>query len=480
MTYVVNKLGGEIAGSAVYSAKAIEVLKAQLKGGYKPLVVVSAARVPNGIEVTDTLRNAFGYLSATNKGAAQKRGVAEYLEKSVMTPLRSLHNGIITRHISDAERRARAASEVGRLLAELESDFWSVYEHGPAAENFDSLVYHGEALRAAILLEELQEAGMRAVLIEPRQTSVITDSNFGNASVQLDATGESVGKGILPALDDGYVVIEPGFFGRTPDGRIATLGSGGSDSKAVALAMATGGEAYLWKTTPVRSGDPKIIGGNTRVVRNLKYQEAVEAGRIVQPAAIILAHAGGKELYVPDITEPETRTLIDGKGDPEREVKIVSLANETFFAISSPMLDSVSGYPHGIFGNHGINITTMHSAERGSVIVTGVANGVNSSFQDAVEEFRKMGYDAAAQPARVVRIIGDDIRPRTAEKINAIARPYGPLVGATPTLGPSYAKTVVLPEVPDAFFVAHGEEVKHIRHGERLTRELHRKLVMSR
>ncbi len=477
MDYVVNKLGGEIAGSAEYSARAIDILRGQLKDGYKPLVVVSAGKV-DGIGVTETLKNAFAYLSI---GRQQREVAAEYLVKSVMAPLRRVHKTIIESNIRDLVYRQQAASAVSKLMAEMESGFWAAHEN-PTPENYDRLVYLGEALRASILLEELEEAGMRAVLIEPHDTSVITNNAFGNASVQAQATRDAVDRGIKPLLDDGYVVVEPGFFGRTEDSKIATLGNGGSDSKAVALSIALGGNVYLWKTTPVRSGDPNIVGDTTRIVRRLKYAEAVEAGKIVQPDAILLALRSGKEIEVPDISNPSLCTRIDREGDPEREVKIVSLsAGAKAIGISSPALESIGSYPHHVFAKHGLNVDIMHSDERGRVTVTVAANGVGADFQGAVQELRYMGYDAQIIGINAVRAVGDNIQPRTAAKINDILETggYDYLIGATPTghsgLWPCYAKAVVLPEGR-----ARTLRGRKITQGEMLTRELHRKLVMSK
>jgi aspartate kinase len=102
----------------------------------------------------------------------------------------------------------------------------------PPADALDALKTVGELQSAALLAAAVTAAGCRAEVVPPWLV-IRTDTVFGDAAIQSISTPL-----LLDRLNRGIVPIVPGFIGATADGRLTTLGRGGSDYTAVALAVA--------------------------------------------------------------------------------------------------------------------------------------------------------------------------------------------------------------------------------------------------
>ena len=103
----------------------------------------------------------------------------------------------------------------------------------PDEREMDMLLATGEQQTIALVAIALQAQGQKAVSFTGAQAGIVTDGTHTKARIQ-NITPDEVHK----ALDEGNVVIVAGFQGRTRDGDITTLGRGGSDLSAIALAAA--------------------------------------------------------------------------------------------------------------------------------------------------------------------------------------------------------------------------------------------------
>jgi aspartate kinase len=122
----------------------------------------------------------------------------------------------------------------------------------PPVHAMDALMCTGEQQSAAIMAAALTAAGRRAEVVPP-WLLFETDGDFGDAEIDgLDMTP------IRERLQNKIVPVVAGFTGRAPDGRLCTLGRGGSDYTAVALGAALGAEVELHKagTDGVYNRDP--------------------------------------------------------------------------------------------------------------------------------------------------------------------------------------------------------------------------------
>ncbi|HEX7056134.1 MAG TPA: aspartate kinase [Bacilli bacterium] len=152
----------------------------------------------------------------------------------------------------------------------------------PSAREMDMLLATGEQVSVSLVAMAIQELGQEAISFTGWQAGMETEAVHGKARISAIRPDR-----VLAAIDSGKVAIVAGFQGITPDGEITTLGRGGSDTTAVALAAAIHAdfcEIYT-DVDGVYSTDPRIV----RVARKLteiSYDEMLE-----------LAHLGAAVLH---------------------------------------------------------------------------------------------------------------------------------------------------------------------------------------
>jgi aspartate kinase len=143
----------------------------------------------------------------------------------------------------------------------------------PPGRELDMLLTSGERIAMALLAMAIANLGLRARSFTGSQAGVITDSAHGRARI-IDVTPGR----IAGALDDGAIPIVAGFQGVSQDSKdITTLGRGGSDTTAVALAAALAADVCEIYTDVdgVFTADPRIVRGARRIPR-ISYEEMLE------------------------------------------------------------------------------------------------------------------------------------------------------------------------------------------------------------
>lgn len=176
-------------------------------------------------------------------------------------------------------------SAMGKTTDDLVALAKEVSESPPPRE-MDMLLTAGERVSMALLAMALDVRGVPAVSFTGSQAGILTDSSHGEARI-LRITGERV----KDSLDSGKVVIVAGFQGVDPQSKeITTLGRGGSDTTAVALAATLGSEACEINTdvAGVFTADPRIVP-NARKIDRIGYGEMYEMA--VTGAGVLMAHS---------------------------------------------------------------------------------------------------------------------------------------------------------------------------------------------
>lgn len=140
-------------------------------------------------------------------------------------------------------------------------------------KDLDFLLSTGEMQTAALLSLMLNSKGYNSVCLTGSQAGIITDSNFGSAKI-IDIVTEN----ILSHLNENKIVIITGFQGIDKLGNITTLGRGGSDLSAVAVACALNSQKcdIFSDIDGIYSADPKIIS-NSKLLDEISYDEMLEA-----------------------------------------------------------------------------------------------------------------------------------------------------------------------------------------------------------
>jgi aspartate kinase len=143
----------------------------------------------------------------------------------------------------------------------------------PPPREMDMLLSAGERISMALLAMALDVRGIPAVSYTGSQAGILTDSSHGEARIK-----EITGQRVKQSLADGKVVIVAGFQGVDPDSKeVTTLGRGGSDATAVALAAALGAVACEIYTDVdgVFTADPRIVS-NARKLNEVSFDEMLE------------------------------------------------------------------------------------------------------------------------------------------------------------------------------------------------------------
>jgi len=191
----------------------------------------------------------------------------------------------------------------------------------PNLREYDSLISTGEQTTITLLAIMLNGMGHKAKSLLGFQVPVITDQAFSKArilSVQKDA--------MLKELAEGTIVVVAGFQGRDCDNNITTLGRGGSDTSAVALAAALNADVcdIYTDVDGVYTTDPNICSKARRLSR-ITYDEMLEMARagakVLQPRSVELAKKYNVPVYVKSSFSDEGGTLVTKEVDNmEKEI----------------------------------------------------------------------------------------------------------------------------------------------------------------
>ena len=157
-------------------------------------------------------------------------------------------------------------------------------------DEYDVVVASGEQVTAGLLALTLRHMGLNARTWMGWQIPILTDDAHGRARIE-DVPGEVIGA----AVDAGEVAVVPGFQGVTRAGRITTLGRGGSDTSAVAVAAAMGCRCDIYTDVDgVYTTDPRIESRARRLAR-VSYEEMLEmaslGAKVLQTRSVELAMA---------------------------------------------------------------------------------------------------------------------------------------------------------------------------------------------
>ena len=178
------------------------------------------------------------------------------------------------------------------------------------AREYDTVVAIGEQAAAGLLAMALQEGGIRARSWQGWQIPIRTDGSHGKARIETIETDA-----LKRRLADNEVAVVTGFQGLGPDNRITTLGRGGSDTTAVALAAALDAERcdIFTDVDGVYTSDPRIVA-KARKLDKITYEEMLEmaslGAKVLQTRCVELAMTHGVRLRVLSSFADQPGTLV--------------------------------------------------------------------------------------------------------------------------------------------------------------------------
>lgn len=213
------------------------------------------------------------------------------------------------------------------------------------AREMDMLLTAGERIASALLTMAIRQEGLEARSFTGSQAAIITDTRHTAARIR-----EIRGDRVRQALAEGCVAIVAGFQGVSTEREITTLGRGGSDTSAVALAAALGADRceIFTDVDGVFTADPRRVPG-ARVIRRISHKEMLEmaasGAQVMHPRAVDIGERFRVDIRVLssfiDNDDPERGTLITSSRPPMEDVVITGLASKS--GQSKLVLRGISG-----------------------------------------------------------------------------------------------------------------------------------------
>ena len=197
------------------------------------------------------------------------------------------------------------------------------FDKDPDKREFDALVSTGETVSSALLAMALQSKGIKARSYSASQISMRTTDSYSKAKI-LDVNADK----ILSTIKDNTIPIITGFQGVTAGGDVTTLGRGGSDTTAVAIAAQVGAERcdIYTDVDGIFTTDPKVVP-NAKKLDSITMEEMLElasqGAKVMQTRAVEFANKYNVPVRVLSSFNDGSGTLISQK-DESMENSVVS------------------------------------------------------------------------------------------------------------------------------------------------------------
>ena len=303
--------------------------------GHIPLVVAALDPIPDptlreGIELPGYARvlpapgshppAADGPMGGTSKHPDFDTVVMKFGGSSVADPEKIR---LVARRFVDARRDGLrvvgTVSAMGKTTDTLISLAEEVSDQ-PHPRELDMLLSTGERIACALVAMAINDLGEEAVSLTGSQAGILTDNAHNKAKIR-----EIRADRVRAALDDGKIVLVAGFQGFSRDTMdVTTLGRGGTDATAVALAAALGAACEIYSDVPgVFTADPRIVP-DARKLPVISYEEMLEmsasGAQVLMLRAVELARNHGVRIHARSTFSDEEGTWVQEGGTMEQPI----------------------------------------------------------------------------------------------------------------------------------------------------------------
>ena len=402
------KFGGTSVGNAVNMRLVGQIIASQKK---QQIVVCSAMT-----KVTDLLLKA-AFL-------AEKKN-PEYV--GVVNDIKNKHIETCQELLS-ASQQSRALSFVLKTINEIETLLEAVFALSELTpQSKDSIAAFGEILSTHIMAAQLAQLHIPHLLVDAR-TIIQSDGQYGQAKADLIATQINYNE----TIDwNGYnTVIMPGFIA-SHQGKVTTLGRGGSDYSAAIMAyVSQSEELQIWTdVNGMLTADPRTCLA-AKSIPNLSYDEAMElshfGAKVIYPPTLVPVMQAHIPVHIKNTFEPEhPGTAITYHGAPDNALArgISSLSEVAMIQLEGSGMVGIPGFSARLFdtlARHHINVIliTQGSSEHSICIavhekdVDLACTEINRQFQLEIQQ----GEVESALPQKqlaIVAIVGDQMKNHT-------------------------------------------------------------------
>jgi aspartate kinase len=331
-----------------------------------------------------------------------------------------------SRVVAVLSARGKTTDDLDRMAHEVSAT--------PAPREMDMLLSVGERISCALCAMAINDLGHHAVSLTGSQAGIVTDSSHTKARI-LDVRADR----IREALTDDRIVLVAGFQGVSTERDVTTLGRGGSDTTAVALAAELDGDVCEIYTdvAGVFSADPRIVP-EARKLQMVSFEEMLEmaasGARVLQLRSVEYARNHGVRIHCRSSFEDAPGTLVVGEDETmerplvtavthtedEARVTLTGVRDEPGIAgrIFSALADAnvnvdmiIQNEPVGADDKADLSFTVPRSelgTARGAIEELGVGDGVQAD--ERIGKVSIVGAGMRSHPgvaAKVFRTLGD-------------------------------------------------------------------------
>lgn len=382
----VLKFGGTSVGVALNAEQALALVRS--RAASEDLIVVVSA-----------LSGVTNLLVDASRPAAPRRALAKQLRE---------------RHESHAAALGVVSARMLALLDALERELLEPASEPALSKSArDSVLSYGERLSAELFAAALTARGTRAQAVVAGEAGLVTDDRFGQAA-PLPEAATRLAHGPLATRDALPVVT--GFLGATIDGRITTLGRGGSDySAAIIGAALEADEIEIWTdTNGMLSADPRVVP-EARPVPRLSFAEACElayfGAKVLHPKTLLPAMERGIPVRICNTARPDdpgSRITADAEPEPQgwRVKSIASKQGVTAITIVSTRMLLAHGFlarVFEVFGRHHVVVDLVTTSE----VSISVTVDDTSRLAAALTELEGIGRVEVREGLAVIAVVGE-------------------------------------------------------------------------
>ncbi|NLJ71906.1 MAG: aspartate kinase [Syntrophomonadaceae bacterium] len=276
----------------------------------------------------------------------------------------------------------------------------------------DMLLATGEQQSAALLALTLQGLGAKAISLTGWQAGISSDANYSKARIY-----EIKAKRIKTELAAGNIVVVAGFQGLSPDGDITTLGRGGSDTSAVAIAASLAADKCLIFTDVdgVYTADPRMVE-KAKKLSYIGYEEMLELASlgagILQPRAVEFAMLYRVDVEVLCSFNNNSGTLVTEVNSVEKQRVVSGIADDRNCAkialFDVPDKPGVAMILFKTLAKHAINVDmVIQSAmrnERNDIAFTIENNDLEKALPVVEKLVKEIGASGMAYGENVAKV----------------------------------------------------------------------------
>lgn len=411
-TLQVMKFGGTSVGDAACIARTAQIIATAAKKNQCVVVVSAMSGVTN--RLIDAAKKAA--TGDSNEGA------------NLVKVLRGQHAAALEILLKDAADRDRVMHKLDTVLSEARRlcDGTALLRE-LTARTLDEISSLGERLSAPIVAEAVKSLGLRGECIEATDL-IVTDAYHGGAEPRMELTRQRAQAKLRPLLAQGAVPVVTGFIGATEDGKLTTLGRGGSDYSATILGAALeADEVVIWTDVDgVLTADPRLVP-EARTIPEISYREAAElayfGAKVLHPKTLNPVMEAGITVWIRNSFAPEklgTKITPAGRSIGGGVKALTAIRDVALIAVGGPGivgLPDVVGRTFSTTAELRANVLLISQSSSQNDICFIVSAGDAARTMDALrKEFaqdlahHKVEHVTVVKDIAIVAVVGENMR----------------------------------------------------------------------